>query len=150
MHTGSFLYLRGGCRCGSVAGPPAPSLTTPVTRHTHPSGLPGNRTPESFASTIFFSPCSRCKRKVFVHSGLLFMSALFAPSSPLQGEGSCTCVLAGVLAPCRAAQWGLIYEPRSSGRYLPALFTNSVLDTTFPTNLNPLEVQSLCRNFGTQ
>jgi len=78
------------------------------------------------------------------------MSALFAPSSPLQGEGSCTCVLAGVLAPCRAAQWGLIYEPRLSGRYLPALFTNSVLDTTFPTNLNPLEVQSLCRNFGTQ
>mgnify|MGYP007073655230 FL=1 len=59
----------------------------------------------------------------FVLSGLVFMSAPSAPSSPLQGEGSCTYVLAGVLAPCRAAQWGLIYEPRSSGRYLPALFT---------------------------
>lgn len=32
-------------------------------------------------------------------------------------------LLAGVLAPSRATQWGLIYEPRSSGRYLPALFT---------------------------
>lgn len=35
-------------------------------------------------------------------------------------------LLVGVLAPSRAAQWGLIYAPRSSDRYLPALFTNSV------------------------
>lgn len=115
-----------------------------------PSAQLGSCTPVVFCKHIPFSPCSRCKRKVFVHSGLLFMSALFAPSSPLQGEGSCTCVLAGVLAPCRAAQWGLIYEPRSSGRYLPALFTIefSVLRGRPVPRLSPREGLAAWRPWG--
>nr|DAY09720.1 MAG TPA: hypothetical protein [Caudoviricetes sp.] len=51
----------------SVSNPP---LTTP-------SGLPGNRTPESFVSTNFFSPCSRCKRIVFYPvRPVIYVSAL--------------------------------------------------------------------------
>nr|DAR54527.1 MAG TPA: hypothetical protein [Caudoviricetes sp.] len=47
-----------------------PPLTTP-------SGLPGSRTPESFTSTNFFSPCSRYKKNVNS-----YYSALVRPFRP--------------------------------------------------------------------
>lgn len=82
----------------------------------------GESNPGVFCKHVSFSPCSRCKRKsgLSIQACYLCQRCSFPPTT--QG-GVPALLLAGVLAPSRAAQWGLIYEPRSSGRYLPALFT---------------------------